>query len=196
MNEQYRSEWPFASMDRMSDSTLSKLRNASVYVHVFCDGSLLFQRDKEKNLSSISVDELEAELTFVAGSGGILYYSIEELEVTDTERFEKTTHVLFNTLAESQMVHPRPEVYDYEKSFTPYLCDALEVAALDVQGLLEQVAEERENMKQLQRGSLLFLEAQVRLRKTEERYIRANLYLEQISLLHSELCLDYEDLEG
>ena len=154
------------------------------------------QKDKEKSLRSISATELTEQIQLTAASGGILYYSIEELEPSDRAAFDAVLESLFSAEVDSQMVHPRAEVYEYQKTFSPYLSDALEAAALDVQGLLELIAEQRETMKSLQKGSVPFLEAVVRLRKLEHRYIQANLYLEQISLLHSELCLEYEDLES
>ncbi len=170
-----------------------KDRNNSIYVHLYADGGIyLLPLDFDRGFQSDAA-MLKIELERAANTGAVLYYSVEELEELPDSHSDYNLDLLVNSGLDTQMVHPRPEVYHFYKSFVPYLNDAVEVAVHDVYGLLSEINKAEEQLDEYELGSLEFDRQLIYTDNLRNDYKVSLHCLKKLLSVHKELCVEVEE---
>ena len=161
---------------------------ASLYVHIFSNGTVYLIRSAEKRGIEGTLSLLLDELKLLEDKRGILLYSMDSSASVATPKIQELLSVISKFRVETQMVEAHPEVHGYDRSFKPYLNETLEVAEIDVEGLKQHLAEARNNLKRGPRGTLEYQRQKKLVQILKNRLEQAQNYLSKISSLYLELC--------
>ena len=161
---------------------------SSLYLHIFKDASIYLILPTEKHGAISTVVTFLNELRQLEKRQGILLYSIDPLASLDTTSVQELLALISKFRVETQQVDPHPEVYGYDRSFKPYLNETLEVAQIDVEGLQQYLADARNALRRLRRGTLEHQRQKKLVQLIKDRLEQAQRFFSKISLLYRELC--------
>lgn len=174
------------------DRIIKAIERSSCYMHVYSSGKILFIPPTQTRGYICDLEHLLNELKECRAQGGILFYSLAEEEQPEESLFNRILDQVFDLDLETQMVNPHPQVYYYYKSFVPYFNEALEAAAMDVNGLITEIQITEEKLNQLDISDNEFTSTIEAIEELKGRYFIAKNALDKLRSLHYTLCVKTE----
>lgn len=167
----------------------------SIYVHIYSDGEVFLHPQSSPCGIVCDIDRLKSELQRVSESGGELLYSIDDPDSTFQQTIGELSELILSYDVAAELIDPHPEVYGYRESYLPYLNDAVEVAALDIQGLEHYLDHARAALRGVPEFSELYKERSELCQILSERLARARDAYKKLSQLQFELASEQDLFE-
>lgn len=167
----------------------------SIYVHIYSDGEIFLHPQDSPCGIVCDLSRLKHELERVSDSGGELLYSIDDPDMSHQQTVSELSELILSYDVSTELIDPHPEVYGYRESYLPYLNDAVEVAALDIQGLEHYLELARTALRGVPEHSALYKERSELCKILSERLARARDAYKKLSQLQFDLASERDLFE-
>lgn len=166
-----------------------------IYLHLFEDERVFLlplssetEQDKPMDLQAeglwCNLDELEPVINEMQELPEIVLFSCDEQ--ADRSPLAELFVALQIQLAQ---VDPHPAITGYNRSFRPFIADALDAAVLDIEGTEALLADAREELEQAELGSDEFVALEESVKSFEQQLSTAKRAYEKLQAFELEFCI-------